>query len=40
MGVVAGPETAALDVGTLIDVMRSECYLTLKGPKLFQLQTF
>jgi hypothetical protein len=36
---LAGPEAVAMDVSTLIDVMRSECYVTLKGPKLFQLQT-
>jgi hypothetical protein len=24
----------------LIDVMRTECYLILKGPKLYQLQTY
>jgi DNA helicase MCM8 len=27
------------DVDSLIDVMRTECYLLLKGPRLFQLQT-
>ena len=26
------------DVGSIIDVMRTECYLLLKGPKLYQLQ--
>lgn len=27
------------DLETVIDVMRTECYLLLKGPKLFQLST-
>ena len=27
------------EVDSLIDVMRSECYLLLKGPRLYQLQT-
>ena len=27
------------DVDSLIDVLRTECYLLLKGPKLYQLQT-
>ena len=26
------------DVESLIDVMRTECYLLLKGPKLYQIQ--
>lgn len=28
------------DLEALIDVMRTECYLILKGPKLYQLQTY
>lgn len=28
------------DTDALIEVMRTECYLTLKGPKLYQLQTY
>ncbi len=33
--------TLALDkeLDGLIDVMRTECYLLLKGPRLYQLQT-
>jgi hypothetical protein len=27
------------DVSSLLDVMRNECYLLLKGPSLYQLQT-
>lgn len=27
------------DVADIIDMMRSECYLLLKGPKLYQLQS-
>jgi DNA helicase MCM8 len=27
------------EVDALIDVMRTECYLLLKGPRLYQLQT-
>jgi hypothetical protein len=27
------------EVDGLIDVMRTECYLLLKGPKLYQLMT-
>lgn len=27
------------DLDSLIDVMRTECYLLLKGPRLYQLQT-
>jgi hypothetical protein len=27
------------DVDSLIDVMRTECYLLLKGPRLYQLQS-
>ena len=27
------------DVESLIDVLRTECYLLLKGPRLYQLQT-
>ena len=27
------------DADSLIDVMRTECYLLLKGPRLYQLQT-
>jgi hypothetical protein len=26
------------DVNSIIEVMRTECYLLLKGPKLYQLQ--
>lgn len=26
------------DVDTIIDVLRSECYLLLKGPQLYRLQ--
>ena len=26
------------EVSSIIDVMRTECYLLLKGPKLYQLQ--
>ena len=27
------------DLGVLIEILRTECYLLLKGPKLYQLQT-
>ncbi len=27
------------DVDSLVEVMRTECYLLLKGPRLYQLQT-
>jgi hypothetical protein len=27
------------EVDGLIDVMRTECYLLLKGPRMYQLQT-
>ncbi len=27
------------DADSLIEVMRTECYLLLKGPRLYQLQT-
>ena len=28
------------DLEAIIEILRTECYLLLKGPKLFQLQTF
>ena len=31
---------AAIDVESIIDVMRSECYIISKGPRLFQLQIY
>jgi hypothetical protein len=31
---------SAMDVESIIEVMRSECYIIVKGPRLYQLQMY
>ena len=39
MGCIGGG-VSALDIESIIEVMRSECYMIVKGPKLYQLQMY